>query len=468
MSRIVVVSNRVAVARDAGKTRARAGGLAVALEAALRESGGLWFGWSGETTQNRPRAPKVTTTGQVSYATLDLTRAERAEYYNGFANQTLWPLFHYRMDLTAYERGQERGYIEVNRLFARHLARLLRPDDLVWVHDFHLLPMGQELRRLGARYPIGFFLHTPFPPPEILLTLPNHEAIVRSLFAYDLAGFQTPDDLRAFHGYVTREAGGEVRRNSVVSAFGRTIRTQAFPISIDAGEFAGMAESRPAKREYERTRVSMRGRKLILGVDRLDYSKGLREKFLAFERFLDRREESRGKVVLMQVAPPSRGDVAQYREIRKDLEQLTGHINGRFSEPDWVPIWYLNRSFPRANLAGLYRASHVALVTPFRDGMNLVAKEFVAAQSPDDPGVLVVSRFAGAARELRDALVVNPHDTDGVANAIHRALNMRRKERIERWSSMMGVLEDNDLTAWRHGYVRALRRTARDGLNAPA
>ncbi len=333
MSRIVVVSNRVAVARDTGKTRARAGGLAVALEAALRESGGLWFGWSGETTQIRHRAPKVTTSGQVSYATLDLTRAERAEYYNGFANQTLWPLFHYRMDLTAYERGQEKGYIGVNRFFARHLAKLLRRDDLVWVHDFHLLPMGQELRRLGAPYPIGFFLHTPFPPPEILLTLPNHEAIVRSLFAYDLAGFQTPDDLRAFHEYVTREAGGEVRRNSTVSAFGRTIRAQAFPISIDTGEFAEMAESEPAKREYERTRASMRGHKLILGVDRLDYSKGLHEKFLAFERFLERRAESRGKVVLMQVAPPSRGDVAQYREIREDLEQLTGHINGRFSNP---------------------------------------------------------------------------------------------------------------------------------------
>ena len=461
MSRIVVVSNRVAVARDLGKTRARAGGLAVALEAALQESGGLWFGWSGETTQNRHRTPKVTKAGQVSYAILDLTRAERNEYYNGFANQTLWPLFNYRTDLTTYERGHEKGYVEVNQFFARHLAKLLRQDDLVWVHDYHLLPMGEELRRLGTPYPMGFFLHIPFPPPEILLTLPNHEAIVRSLFAYDLVGFQTPSDLRAFQDYVTQEAGGEVRRNSIVGAFGRTIRTQAFPISIDTREFAEMADSQAAKREYERTRASMRGRELILGVDRLDYSKGLHEKFRSFERFLDQHARSRGKVVLMQIAPPSRGDVAEYREIRRDLEQLTGHINGRFSEPDWVPIRYLNRSFQRANLAGLYRASRVALVTPFRDGMNLVAKEFVAAQSPDDPGILIISRFAGAARELSDALVVNPYDTDGVANAINRALTMRRRERVERWSSMMGVLEDNDLTAWRRKYVGALRRTAR-------
>ena len=460
MTRIVVVSNRVAVEPDPGKTRARAGGLAVALEAALQESGGLWFGWSGETTQKKQRSPKITTVGQVSYATLDLTRAERNEYYHGFANQTLWPLFHYRMDLTTYERGQDKGYVEVNRLFARSLAKLLRDDDIVWVHDYHLIPIGDELRKLGIPHPMGFFLHVPFPPPEILLTLTNHEAIVRSLFAYDLIGFQTQGDMRAFQDYVTQEAGGEVRRNTIVSAFGRTIRTQAFPISIDTAEFSRMAESAAAKREYSRMTASMRGRKLIIGVDRLDYSKGLREKFIAFERYLDQHARSRGKVVLMQIAPPSRGDVAEYQAIRHDLEQLTGRINGRFSEPDWVPIRYLNRSFQRANLAGLYRSACVGLVTPFRDGMNLVAKEYVAAQAPDDPGVLIVSRFAGAARELSDAVIVNPYDTDDVAEAIGRALTMSRKERIERWSSMMGVLEEHDVTSWRRKFIGALRRTA--------
>ena len=396
MSRIVVVSNRVAVERDPAKTRARAGGLAVALESALRESGGLWFGWSGETDRKRHRTPRLTQSGEITYATLDLTPAERKQYYNGFANQALWPLFHFRTDLTAYERVHDQGYVRVNRLFARHLAKLLRSDDIIWVHDYHLIPIAEELRKLGVSHPIGFFLHIPFPPPEILLTLPNHESIIRCLFAYDLIGLQTEADKKSFFDYVTQEVHGEIRRNAFVSAFGRTIRTEAFPIGVDTTEFARMAESSSAKRECARTVASLRNRKLIIGVDRLDYSKGLHEKFVAFERYLERHKTARGGVILMQIAPPSRGDVAEYRSIRRELEQLTGHINGRFSEPDWVPIRYINRSFQRANLAGLYRAARVGLVTPFRDGMNLVAKEYVAAQAPGDPGVLVISRFAGA------------------------------------------------------------------------
>lgn len=460
MTRIVVVSNRVAVARDLGKTRARAGGLAVALEATLRESGGLWFGWSGEVTQKRNRSPQIVESGRVTYATLDLTRSERNEYYNGFANQTLWPLFHYRTDLTTYERGHDKGYVRVNQLFARHLNRLLKKDDTLWVHDYHLIPIASELRHLGAKNPIGFFLHIPFPPPQILTTLPNHEFIVRGLMSYDLIGFQTDADRKALHDYVEEEAGGSVRRSTYVSAFGREARTGAFPIGIETKEFAQMAESPAAKREYARTVASMRGRKLIIGVDRLDYSKGLQEKFLAFERFIERYRKHRGHAVLMQVAPPSRGDVAEYRTIRRELEQLTGHINGRFSEPDWVPIRYLNRSFQRANLAGLYRASRAALITPFRDGMNLVAKEYVAAQSPDDPGALIVSRFAGAAQELYGALIVNPYDIDGVAETINQALNMPRKERIERWSAMMDILNHNDVTTWRRKFIATLQRTA--------
>lgn len=460
MSRLVIVSNRVAVAKDSGKTRGRAGGLAVAIEAVLRKSEGLWFGWSGEVSRGRPRSPHITEAAGVTYATLDLTPDDRTEYYNGFANRTLWPLFHYRTDLAVYDRQQYQGYLRVNALFARHLARLLKPDDVVWIHDYHLIPMGQELRRLGCRQSLGFFLHIPFPAEQLLLTLPGHEALAKSLLAYDLVGFQTDIDLRAFHDYIRLHAGGQVTRGAMVTAFGESTQSGAFAIGIDTEDFVQMADTTVAQRQFERTRESLHGSRLIIGVDRLDYSKGLHERFRAFERLLEVYPASHDRVSLMQVAPPTRSEVPEYRAIRRDLERLTGHINGRFGQPHWVPIQYMNRSFSRRHLAGLYRAAQVGLVTPFRDGMNLVAMEYVAAQAEEDPGVLVLSQFAGAAQVLPEAIIINPYDIQAVTDAIQHALRMSLDERRQRWLVNMDHLRRNDLAAWRDAFLGALSRIA--------
>ena len=455
MRRIVVASNRVAVARDPTKTTAKAGGLAVALEAALRATGGVWFGWSGEVSKQKQRGPKIIDAGGITYATLDLSAADRNEYYNGFANRTLWPLFHYRTDLTAYDRAFYRGYTRVNADFARHLAKLLKPDDLVWVHDYHLIPLGHALRARGCGQKIGFFLHIPFPTAQLLLTLPHHRELVEALLSYDLIGFQTATDLGSFVDYVEHIAGGQIKRDGTITAYGRTSKAGVFPIGIDAKEFAAMATGSVAKGHYQRTRRSLRT-DLIISIDRLDYSKGMNERFLAYERMLAKYPEMRGQVTYMQIAPISRGEVPEYQVIRRELEQLAGHINGRFAEPDWMPLRYINRSFERRQLAGLYRAAKVGLVTPFRDGMNLVAMEYVAAQAEEDPGILVLSKFAGAAWQLPEALIVNPYDTEEVTDTIWQALRMPPKERRRRWGANMDQLQRNDLDTWRDSFLRAL------------
>ncbi|MEX2450408.1 MAG: alpha,alpha-trehalose-phosphate synthase (UDP-forming) [Rhodospirillales bacterium] len=453
MSRLVVVSNRVAVATD---KKSQAGGLAVALQDALREYGGIWFGWSGKTAQRTPAKPKIHHAGAVTFATLDLARRSYNEYYNGYANRTLWPLFHYRLDLTAFEKRNYAGYREVNTIFAEKLRPLLGKDDLIWVHDYHLIPFAEELRNLGITRPIGFFLHTPFPAMEVLTALPDHRNLVRSLCAYDLIGFQTENDLRAFLDYIVHEARGAILGDHLIQAYGRTLRVEIFPIGIDTEDMvqAGLhqARSRQAKHLVDRPR----DHEWIIGVDRLDYSKGLVQRFRAFEKLLANYPGYRGKVTLMQIAPPSRSEVPEYKEIRQELEAEAGHINGRFANVDWVPINYLNKSFTRQDLATLYRSSRIGLVTPLRDGMNLVAKEYVAAQNPHDPGVLILSRFAGAARELTDALIVNPFDLDSIAEAIARGLEMPLEERLERWSAMMEILRANTLTTWRDNFIKAL------------
>jgi trehalose 6-phosphate synthase len=453
-SRLVVVSNRVAPTK-----RTAAGGLAVALREALAASGGLWFGWSGRIVDDAPHEPDITQSDGISFATVDLTTTDYNDYYKGFSNRTLWPLFHYRIDLTTFDRGFHAGYIRVNAQFADALAKLLLPDDVVWVHDYHMIAVGQELRRLGAGHRLGFFLHIPFPATEVLLTLPTHRELVQALFAYDLVGFQAPSDLRAFRDYVMAEAGGRVFEDGRVSAFGRTIRADVFPIGIDAAEFAELARAPDAERYRQRMLASVGG-DVIIGVDRLDYSKGLIERFAAFEALLTAYPDNRGRVSLLQIAPPSRSDVPEYIRLRRELEAAAGRINGRFAEFDWVPLRYLNRPFNRRVLAALYRTSRIGLVTPFRDGMNLVAKEYVAAQSEDSPGVLVLSRFAGAAQQLDGALIVNPYDVQGVADAIQAGLKMDLEERQRRWRSMMAVLEHEDLTAWRKRFVASLAETA--------
>jgi trehalose 6-phosphate synthase len=458
LSRLVVVSNRVAPI-DEGKQSA--GGLAVAVLAALKKTGGIWFGWSGEVVAAPPSAPNLTPVGKLTYATLDLAKRDYEEYYNGYANSTLWPLFHFRLGLTNFNRRNYAGYQRVNALFASKLAPLLKPDDMVWVHDYHLIPFGEQLRMIGMEHRMGFFLHTPFPAPELLVALPNHANIVRALCAYDVVGFHTATDLRCFINYIRFEVRGTVTERPdgqgyFINAFGRTLVARSFPISIDTEPLVALARQAANTRQTERLRDSLVGRDLIIGVDRLDYSKGLPQRFESFHCLLENYPANRGHVSFLQIAPPSRSDVPEYIAIRKELETLSGHINGRFAEFDWVPIRYLNKSFTRRSLAGFFRVSKVGLVTPLRDGMNLVAKEYVACQDPEDPGVLVLSRFAGAAEELGDALIVNPYDIESVADALQRALTMPLEERKARYNAMMEVLRRNDISLWRENFVTAL------------
>jgi trehalose 6-phosphate synthase len=455
MSRLVVVSNRVAMPDKAGG--ASVGGLTMALAAALQQYRGVWFGWSGETTPAFTGEAHVRETSGVTIATIDLEAQDVQEYYNGYANTVLWPLFHYRIDLTEYERAFGEGYARVNARFAETLLSQIRPDDMIWVHDYHLIPLAQELRRRGLKNRIGFFLHIPWPACQLMTTLPRHQELVEALFAYDLVGFQTQDWLSAFHGYVTDELGGAVHGDGQVSAFGRTVRAGAFPIGIDADNFAEIVKTPAAAKSYDRAAATNVYRDLIIGVDRIDYSKGLEERFTAFEQFLKTHPEFRERVAYLQIAQTSRSDVEAYQDIRTRLDGVAGRINAAYGTLDWTPLRYVNRSYGRDFLAGVYRAAKIGLVTPLRDGMNLVAKEYVAAQNPRDPGVLVLSRFAGAARQMKAALIVNPYSREDVADAIKRGLTMSQPERIQRWEALMAGVQAEDVSAWRDSFVAALK-----------
>jgi trehalose 6-phosphate synthase len=454
MGRLIVVSNRVQAPSESGV--ASTGGLAMALSAALRKYSGLWFGWSGETTEAFSGEVTTTRAGGVTVATIDLDEQDRQEYYNGYANKTLWPLFHYRTDLAAYERSFDAGYERVNERFAEALAPLIQPDDFIWVHDYHLLPFARDLRRRGFRNRIGFFLHIPWPSRRVLTTLPGHEDLVAALLDYDLIGFQTVDSQEAFTGYIADNLGGTVTADGVVEALGKRSRVGAFPIGIDVEDFRLAAASPAAQASYRRMRRSMTGRKLILGVDRLDYSKGIEERFLAYEQFLADGADQLENVFLLQIATLSRDEVEAYQDLRTRLDTVSGRINGAYATVDWVPLRYVNRSYRRDELAGIYRAAHIGLVTPLRDGMNLVAKEFVAAQDPEDPGVLILSQFAGAAEQMQAALIVNPFSREDVAEAIRAGLALSKRERIARWEELMESVRSTDVSIWRDAFVACL------------
>jgi trehalose 6-phosphate synthase len=456
MSRLIVISNRVS-APKARSAHGAQGGLATALSAALRECRGLWFGWSGHRTEKFSGQLHMERDEGVTTATIDLEEQDIGEYYNGYANRTLWPLFHYRIDLAEYDRSFGAGYERVNERFAETVAPLIEPDDLVWVHDYHLIPLGERLRRRGLRNRIGFFLHIPWPPQRLLVSLPYHQRLVRSMLAYDLIGFQTEEWLESFHHYVDRELGGTIHADGTIEVDGKKVKTAAFPIGIDVTEFDNVISEPDAFHAYETLKRSADGRKVIIGVDRLDYSKGIEERFNGYRRFLEEHPDWLGKVSLLQIAPPSRDEVSTYEHIRERLDELSGRINGQFAHVDWVPIRYVNQGYPRASLAGFYRAADIALVTPLRDGMNLVAKEFVAAQDPEDPGILILSRFAGAAHQLGEALLVNPYSKDEISDAIRKAVAMPKAERLRRWEALIDNVRREDVLAWRKAYVEALQ-----------
>ncbi|HEV7985341.1 MAG TPA: trehalose-6-phosphate synthase [Steroidobacteraceae bacterium] len=454
MSRLLAVSNRITVPG----TAASAGGLAVGLLSALRQSGGVWFGWSGKNSDSPAAEPESIEKEGVRYVTIDLPTAPFDLYYNGFCNSTLWPLHHYFLGAFRYDATEFEAYMEINRAFATALMRLIEPDDTVWIHDYQLIPLASQLRAQGVQARLGFFLHIPYPNIALLRVLPVYAELVRDLCQYDLVGFQTAEDLEGFQSAVNSVFRDEAAIASDHIDFGsRRVRTGVFPIGVDVEAITEQAAV--AARDDEQVKrliAGLLGRKLMLGVDRLDYSKGLVERFASYRTLLDSTPELLGKVAYIQIAPLSRTNVAAYANIRDALEHAAGQTNGQFADTDWTPVRYLNKDFPHDVLSGFLRVANVAVVTPLRDGMNLVAKEFVAAQDPADPGVLVLSSMAGAARELVDALLVNPYDRRAVALALRQALAMPLSERRTRHEAMLQVLRTNSITRWHRSFLEIL------------
>jgi trehalose 6-phosphate synthase len=454
---LVVVSNRVARGKA---NEPMTGGLAAALLPVVEKSGAIWVGSSGRVSDRVQKEPfaEVEALGAGALALLDLPAAHYGGYYEGFANSALWPALHSRSDLISVSQGDYLSYREVNAFMARALLRFQKPDTSFWVQDYHFLALGAELRNLGVTGPIGFFLHTPWPARSVIEGVPHHRELIEAMLAYDLIGFQTDDDCENFQSYLRENLGLSVRGEIVTSLHGRT-RVAVFPIGIDAEKFAQYAAKSITHPDVSRLRRSLHGEKLAIGVDRLDYSKGLVNRISAFDRMWTERPTLSRAVSLLQIATPSRGAIEAYGNLQDEVARLVSDVNGRHGEVDWTPIRYLNKGFSQAVLAGLYRTAQVGVVTPLHDGMNLVAKEYVAAQNPVDPGVLVLSKFAGAANELNAALLVNPHDIDGMARTIAVALSMPLTERRMRYEAMMKKLQSQTIQQWFSDFTDALRES---------
>jgi trehalose 6-phosphate synthase len=469
--RLILISNRVAIPTNTGAHRA--GGLEVALAPTLKRYEGVWFGWSGNVVPRDQVRTEVIHKASQTYVLTDLSEEDHQEFYSGFANRVLWPILHYRIDLAEFTRRDLTGYLRVNEHFAHELCKAIRPDDLLWVHDYHFIPLGQELRKRGRKNRIGFFLHVPFPAPEFITVLPQHERLLSSLLQYDVIGFQTESDVRNFVRYVISENFGSNLRVSqgsdrqvLLTEDRRQVRVGAFPVGIDIAEFERRARRAIQTSFVQEVIRSLDGRAMMIGVDRLDYSKGLTQRMEAIDLFFAQLPHWRGKVTYLQIAPKSRSEIQEYHELGQMLGALAGGINGKYGEASWTPIRYINRAYSRSSLAGLYRAARVGLVTPLRDGMNLVAKEYVAAQDASDPGVLVLSRFAGAAAECKDALLVNPYDLESVAAAIALALQMPLSERRDRLNYILAALSQNSSDVWGARFIQALEQKEHEGGDA--
>jgi len=464
-ARFVAVSNRLPVTFDWEDgdlyTRPGSGGLVTAMAPVLSNRGGLWIGWPGvpESEDTASALDRASREAGYRLVPVHLQPEEVRRYYDGFANAALWPLFHDLTTRAIYDPEDWPVYEQVNRKFAEVIMRRSRLSDYLWVHDYHLMLVGRELRALGSPHRTGFFLHIPFPPLDLFLQLPWRHQILSGLLEYDLIGFQTARDRRNFLHCVKRLIPGVRTRGtgSVITAThgDREVRVGSFPIGIDYQAFAGQAAQWPVKEAAHYLVEGLGGRCLILGVDRLDYTKGIPARLEAFRTALLRYPELRGNVLFIQVAVPSRQEVREYQLLRAQIDQLVGEINGQFTEMDWAPIHYLYRSLSRDQLLAYYRAARIALITPLKDGMNLVAKEYCASHVDDD-GVLILSDFAGAAAQLhRWAVTVNPYDVGAVADAIYRAYNMQSGERHYRMRRLRLSIRRHDIFRWVDSFLEA-------------
>jgi len=446
MNRLFIISNRVS-----NSDHSASGGLASAMEELLQKTGGVWFGWSGKIAEDDEidaNKIHIHQEGSITRITVDLTQEEHDGYYYGFSNDVIWPVFHNRIDLSNFNKIYYEKYIHVNKLFAREILPFLEKDDVIWVHDYHLIPLASELRSLHCQQRIGFFLHIPLPPPIILRAIPEHQNLIQNFFDYDLVGFQTQRDASHFSSYINDN-------KEIISS--EKLNFQAFPIGIDVENFIDLSLTDSSRETYSKIKQEYPQRRIILGVDRLDYSKGLKQRVLALKELFCLFPENKNYATLIQVGSPTRENNPAYVDLREDFESLCGAINGDYGELDWVPVRYLHQTLARENLAGLYRAAHIGLVTPLLDGMNLVAKEYVAAQDPADPGVLILSQFAGAAEQLKEALLVNPYDIHGTARTLQQAIKMSLAERIERHQALLQKVQEENVHWWANKFLTKLK-----------
>jgi trehalose 6-phosphate synthase len=444
--------------------------LAVALRDALSEGGGVWFGWNGERAAERPAEATVLNEDNIAFATIPLTPQDFDKYYCGYANSVLWPLFHERLHAMEYRDVYRERYLDVNGYFADRARASIARDDVVWVQDYHLIPLGAELRNRGVDCLMGFFLHIPFPPYDVFRALPERRALLQTMLAYDLVGLQTSGDARHFGDALARDLGATVNvAEGWAELHGERVEFGAFPIGIDVDGTSRVAMMNRSSKSGLRLTQALRHRKLVIGADRLDYTKGLVERFHAFEILLERhRKEMDDQMIYVQITAPSRENVEEYQDITAQLEAETGRINGRNNTIYWTPLRLIEQQVPRAELLGYFSLAHVGLITPLRDGMNLVAKEFVAAQTEEDPGVLVLSSLAGAAEELSEcAVIVNPYNGDSVADGIYQALNMPLQERRKRWADGMAMLRSNTADIWREHFLERLLHIRQDSPARP-
>jgi len=439
------------------------GGLVTALSPVLSQRRGLWIGWIGQEETLDIRSMIREASGRLPYDihSVPISSEEESLYYHGFSNAGLWPLFHDLLGFCSFDLAQWRAYRKINRRFAEESRECLRPDDLVWIHDYQLIFAASEMRKAGVTNRLAFFLHIPFPPFALLRRLPWWRDLVAALLQHDLIGFQTHQDFANFQTSVRQlqpenplEIGGDGLGR--VTMEGHTAVVGAFPISIDFDEFDHAASTPEVAAEAASFAELLGTPTLVMGLDRLDYTKGIPERFLAFEHFLERHTELHRKVSLYQCVIPSRTQVPDYRDLKRLLDELVGRINGRFYRPGWLPIHYAYRSMSRTELLGRYRACDICLVTPLRDGMNLVAKEYCAA-CVEDNGVLILSEFAGAAEELgKHALLVNPYDQEGLMLRLYQAITMPREERSRRMAGLRKHLRQNTVHRWVERFLGTL------------
>jgi trehalose 6-phosphate synthase/phosphatase len=468
--RLVVVSNRLPIVLERSKAgtwnlKAGSGGLVTAMGPVLRDRGGVWIGWPGLATEDCPDEESLNEliskgANQSGYALkyVYLNEFEINNYYYGFSNEILWPLFHDLFPQCNFDPAYWEVYQKVNYKFARYVIENTQQGDYIWVHDYHLILVAQELRRISLKRRIGFFLHVPFPPLDIFLKIPWRFEILEALLEYDLIGFQTVRDRRNFIGCVRALLGYKITGRGQVNSIAikdREVYVGAFPISIDFDEFSDFAKTQEVADQAWIIHANLPRRQLILGVDRLDYTKGIPHRLLAFENALARYPQMRRNVALIQVVVPSRRDVEEYEKLKQEIERLVGEINGRYTEVGWTPVHYIFRTLSRTELVAYYRTCEIALITPLKDGMNLVAKEYCASNIEEN-GVLILSEFAGAAAQLyQNALLVNPYDRQGVADAIYEAFTMSMEHRHERMRKLRGLIRKNDIINWVNSFLRA-------------